>query len=165
MSTILQILTRQPLLVLCLLGSTAGCESARYVSKNADEGIIALPSDNERNRKKAERMMAAHFPDGYEIVHEYEEKIGSTTYGKKQTNTTPNAYLAGYVDGNQGANGKGRAVRPSYAETMLTRSKHTHSQSTTLDKTEWRIRYRRKRPATKPRGAETSIADIPSAAH
>lgn len=150
------------LLTVCLL-SLAGCETARYVSKNANEGIIAMSADTEKNRKKAERMMAAHFPDGYEIVHEYEEKVGSTTYENVRTDSGPNSYLAGYVDAKREEKGPVTEARPWYGAAMLGRSRHTRAETTTLDKTEWRIRYRRKQSPVKQAGAEQSIADIPPA--
>lgn len=61
------------------VGCTAPQGSARYVLKDADHGVIALPADNELNRAKAKELMATHFPDGYVLGKEWEEEIGVDT--------------------------------------------------------------------------------------
>ena len=73
------------LITLSLLGciATAGCAapqgSARYVIKDADHGVIALPADNELNQAKAKKLMAIHFPDGFILGKQWEHEIGEDT--------------------------------------------------------------------------------------
>jgi hypothetical protein len=126
---------------------TVGCQSSpRYVSQGQDEGIIAMPDDTPANRRAAERLMAAHFPGGYDVVYEYEEKIGessrrvSNPQGGPPTAIQP---VGGYQPGQ---------LNPGI--------RRPRTRLETVDKTEWRIRYRRKgAPATAPAGG-TSIANV-----
>jgi hypothetical protein len=53
-------------LVAALLGCT-GCESAHYVMRNPDRGIVGIPEDTPALRAKAEKLMHEQFPGGYVI--------------------------------------------------------------------------------------------------
>jgi hypothetical protein len=57
--------------------SLSGCATpARYLSRESTGGIVAIDSNTNSwpsyNRKRAEELMAAHFPGGYEIIREDE---------------------------------------------------------------------------------------------
>ncbi|TWU51954.1 hypothetical protein [Rubripirellula reticaptiva] len=98
-----------------------GCSSARYVFKDPDVGVVAMPSNSERNREKAVELMNEHFPGGYVIDREEETVIGLVTHEHIQNNASAH-------DGNRG-------------DAQI----HTaHATATTTDKTEYRITYRRK---------------------
>lgn len=118
----------RPIVVL-LLGVTclAGCRSARYVRKDADCGIVAIPSNTNgwpmHYRDEAEELMAAHFPDGYAIDREEEVVVGTTTTYNQQK------------DHRSVQNEKGTAELNVFG---------THGSVTSQDKTEWRIYYRRR---------------------
>ena len=55
-----------------------GCQSARYVVRESDHGIVAIPVGSERYRRDAEELMQEHFPDGYTIVREEEVLVEDT---------------------------------------------------------------------------------------
>jgi hypothetical protein len=51
-----------------LAGSAClGCESAHYVLKNPDRGVVAIPEDTPKYRAEAEKLMHDQFPSGYVI--------------------------------------------------------------------------------------------------
>ena len=63
------------------LGFT-GCQNARYVLKETDHGVVAIPSTGNwpvNHREKADLLMQQHFPSGYEIVREEEVTVGAET--------------------------------------------------------------------------------------
>ena len=58
--------------------SLGGCRTlpqAHYVSQAYDHGVVGFPKDTPENRKKAEALMTAHFPEGYEVLWEGEEFV------------------------------------------------------------------------------------------
>ena len=126
-----------------------GCQtSPRYVSKGPDEGTIAIPADTPANRRAAEKLMAAHFPNGYDVVYEYEERVGETT------RRVPDA---------SGQMGPPAGVQPAGAYQAVPYGQGVGRRRTrleTVDKTEWRIRYRRKGAVPSSPEGGTSIADI-----
>ena len=98
-----------------------GCSSARYVSRDQQQGVIAIPNTSTwpvDHRQKALELMQNHFPQGYVIEKEEEVVIGTETQnhtdGHAHEMGNSNIYLGGET---------------------------THT--TTTDKTEWRITYRR----------------------
>lgn len=98
-----------------------GCSSARYVSRNQEQGVIAIPSTSTwpvDHREKAMELMQAHFPQGYVIEKEEEFVIGTET----QNHTDVHAHEIGNSN-------------------IFLGGETTHT--TTTDKTEWRITYRR----------------------
>ena len=65
----------------------SGCQQARYVLRTADEGVVAIPSNNSwpiNHREKAVELMAAHFPNGYVIDREEEVVVGVETAQRGQ---------------------------------------------------------------------------------
>jgi hypothetical protein len=44
-----------------------GCETAHYVIRNPNNGVVAIPEDTPELRAKAEKLMHEHFPNGYVI--------------------------------------------------------------------------------------------------
>ena len=113
---------------LCITSAVVtGCASARHVYKGRDSGVVAIPSNNNswptRYRNKAEVLMAEHFPDGYEVIHEEETIVGQTTTYHEQQNTRSQKGQDGTTDVSaSGLNG----------------------HVTTRDDTEYRIHYRRR---------------------
>ena len=73
------------LLVILLAGGPlgfTGCQNARYVLKEANHGVVAVPSSENwpvDHREKAEMLMHQHFPGGYDIVREEEVAVGAET--------------------------------------------------------------------------------------
>ena len=107
------------LIITCLV--LTGCSSARYVSRDQQQGVIAIPSTSSwpvDHREKAMELMQAHFPNGYVIEKEEEVVIGTETQNHTDVHAheieNSNIFLGGET---------------------------THT--TTTDKTEWRITYRR----------------------
>lgn len=127
-----------------------GCASARYVTKGPNEGLVAMPCDNEANRRKAKELMANHFPDGYEIVFEEEAPIGTVTHVHKETRD----------DGIELASFGQDPESEDYAALKVNLPGMSHRRTdttyTTEDKTEWRIHYRRK-----PSYLHTPSGDLP----
>ena len=73
----------------------AGCAStpkARYVYQDGEFGVVAIPVNtadgSNRYRKQADRLMARHFPKGYEIVRAEEVVQGSRTLTVGKTGST-----------------------------------------------------------------------------
>ncbi|MEC9095571.1 MAG: hypothetical protein VX776_02995 [Planctomycetota bacterium] len=98
-----------------------GCSSARYVSRDQQQGVIAIPSTSTwpvDHRQKALELMQNHFPQGYVIEKEEEVVIGTET----QNHTDVHAHEMGNSN-------------------IFLGGETTHT--TTTDKTEWRITYRR----------------------
>ena len=120
----------------------SGCASARYVTKGEMEGVVAMPSDTARNREKAEELMAQHFPEGYEIVFEEEAAIGSVTHVHKNSHGDDIQLAGGLQNFDNEDFGRVTPRLPG----LTHRTSHSDITMTTQDKTEWRIRYRKKRP-------------------
>lgn len=85
--------TQKRCLGLLLLGislAVAGCQSARYVMRDQTQGVVAIPDNSNSwpsyNRKKAEKLMQEHFPEGYVIDREEEAVIGQTTNFSENSN-------------------------------------------------------------------------------
>jgi hypothetical protein len=55
--------------LLFVLGCCAGfgCESAHYVVRSPDSGVVAIPRDTPELRAKAEKLMHEQFPAGYVV--------------------------------------------------------------------------------------------------
>ncbi len=104
----------------------SGCQSARYVLRESDRGIVAIPANTNfwpwKHREGAEKLMQQHFPAGYKIDREFEEVVGKTTTA--------------------GEDSDGQTVQ--LAEGLVTLdTAQRRSTSTTTDVTEYRIEYRR----------------------
>lgn len=70
------------ILVLAVLPA-CGCQSARYITKTASGGVVAIPADSNGwpfyHRADAEALMSQHFPEGYVVEAEQEAVVGTTT--------------------------------------------------------------------------------------
>ena len=77
-------MARTLLVILLAFGAIGftGCQSARYVLKEADHGVVAIPSNGTwpvNHREKADILMHQHFPTGYDILREEEVSVGAET--------------------------------------------------------------------------------------
>ena len=112
-------------LVVTVVG-LSGCQSARYVLRESDRGIVAIPANTNiwpwKHRDDAEKLMKQHFPEGYQFDREVEEVGGKTTTSGEDTD--------------------GQTVQ--LAEGLVTLDTgQRRSTSTTTDVTEYRIEYSR----------------------
>ena len=66
--------------VLLSVSMLTGCQTARYVVKESDRGVVAIPSDGQNfpndYRSQAALLMAEHFPDGYQLTGEELVRLG-----------------------------------------------------------------------------------------
>jgi hypothetical protein len=116
--------------VLWIVGFVAigltGCSSARYVLRDSDRGIVAIPANTNmwpwKHRDDADRLMNEHFPGGYQIDRELEEVVGKTTTTGEDTDGQTVQLAGGLVTLDTG---------------------QRRSASTTTDVTEYRIEYHR----------------------
>ncbi|MBX9582652.1 MAG: hypothetical protein K2X87_20280 [Gemmataceae bacterium] len=135
-----------PLVVAGLAGCAGG--GARYVSKQGDGGVVAIPADTDawptHYRKKAEELIVRHVGPDFEVVGEGEVVTGqSTNHDQKvqrdKTFNTTNPFL------------------PAEKDTINT-------TTTTRDITEYHITYRRRGSAGVPAAGPVTPAggSIPS---
>ncbi len=83
--------------VVCLL-VISGCQQARYVLRTADEGVVAIPSNDNwpiNHLEKAMQLMTSHFPNGYVIDREEEVVVGVETAQRGQEDE--NSWYSGTV--------------------------------------------------------------------
>ncbi len=73
---------------------SVGCvttQQARYVYQDGEFGVIGIPENTDRwptfYRRQAETLMAAHFPEGHEIVRAEEVAAGSRTRTQQGSHT------------------------------------------------------------------------------
>jgi len=75
-------------LAVCAAG---GCSSARYLVRDADGGVIAIPSNQGGfpfyYREDAEKLMSQACPKGYKILREEEVVVGQVTTNTNRSNT------------------------------------------------------------------------------
>ena len=117
-------------IVAALACGSSGCASARYVEKNGDSGIVAIPSNADfwpiKHRTAAMELIQQHVGPGYEIVEEKEVVTGVMTHHNQEVKREPTF---------------------NSEVPFLEAEKQTITNSTsTTDRTEYRIAYRR-RPA------------------
>ncbi|WP_145357581.1 hypothetical protein [Alienimonas californiensis] len=110
------------LVAVCLSTWAMGC--ARYVLKEGDRGVVAVSGPG--GRKKAEKLMAEHFPEGYEILREEEVVVGQTVNYEEEVSPL-GVRLAGGEEGGL----------------RMNLGSETRGTETVTDKTEYRIHYRR----------------------
>ena len=110
----------------------AGC--ARYVLKEADRGVVAVTGPG--GRKAADKLMAEHFPGGYEVLREEEVVTGRRTDYHEETD-----HLGLRLGGGSG-------VRVEVGG-------ETRGTETVTPTTEYRIHYRRT-------GSSALAADSPA---
>lgn len=123
--------------------ATVGCASARVVSRNADEGIVALADNSDSwpayHRTKARKLIEEHVGPGYEIIEEKEVTVGYTTTQNSQVTSEPTFGTIPFL--------------PAEKQTTLTTSTQTPQK-------EWQIHYRRR--STPSGTAGTGIPAPPS---
>ena len=74
------------LMIVVLAGLSTGCatdHNVRYVYQDKEFGVVGMPENSDRwptrYRRRAEKLMAEHFPEGHEIVRAEEVTQGSRT--------------------------------------------------------------------------------------
>jgi hypothetical protein len=83
--------------VVALVASLSGCASARYVQKNPDSGIVAIPENTNvwptHYEEAAKALIKQHVGQSFEIVEQYEVTVGSPSdpqrYGTNPANPNP----------------------------------------------------------------------------
>ena len=107
-----------------IVAGLTGCSSARYVLRESDRGIVAIPANTNmwpwKHRDDADTLMQGHFPKGYQIDREFEEVVGKTTTSGEDTDGQTVQLADGLVTLDTG---------------------QRRSSSTTTDVTEYRIEY------------------------
>ncbi len=118
-----------------LLGLAAvGCANARYIQKDVNGGVIAMPADSRSNRKKADELMREHVGPGYVVVEEKEVVTGQETTNHSDTQNELGLH--------------------STVPVLPANKQITTTTTTTRDLTEWHIVYRRG-------GLPPAVADSP----
>ena len=116
------------LIVLGLALAATGCQSARYVMRDPAQGVVAIPDNSNGwpsyNRKKAEKLMQEHFPEGYVIDREEEAVVGQTT--------------------NFSENSNGSIIPVGKKPTLGIGIGSTSGTATTVNATEYRLHYHRR---------------------
>jgi hypothetical protein len=135
--------------VASLVGIGPGCAATtgvRYVYQDGDFGVVGLPENTDvpptHYRRQAERLMAAHFPGGYQVVRAEEVVEGERTVKLEGSRTAE--------------------VAPQLPSIPLNVAKlggaSSSSQSDVVKVKECRIIYRRAGGPEKPRGyADASL--------
>ena len=107
-----------------IVAGLTGCSSARYVLRESDRGIVAIPANTNmwpwKHRDDADTLMQGHFPKGYQIDREFEEVVGKTTTSGEDTDGQTVQLADGLVTLDTG---------------------QRRSSSTTTDVTEYRSEY------------------------
>ncbi|HEV3164889.1 MAG TPA: hypothetical protein VGZ22_12740 [Isosphaeraceae bacterium] len=95
-----------------IIASFTGCAAThqvRYVYQDGEFGVVGMPENTDRwpsrYRQQAEKLMAAHFPEGHEIVRAEEVVKGSRTLTVQGTNSAelmPNLPAANLMIGKLG---------------------------------------------------------------
>ncbi len=109
--------------------TSGGCATpARYIERQPDSGVIAIPTNTNAwpsyNRNDAFALIQKHVGSDYEIVEEREVATGQTTHQNQLVDQQP-----GFNPGN-----------PLFASQRQT----VQQSTTTQDVTEWRIAYRKR---------------------
>ena len=122
------------------VASLSGCASARYVEKNGDSGIIAIPTNADfwpiKHRTEAVALIEKHVGPNYEIVEEKEVVTGVTTNHNQQIKREPTY----------------NSEVPFFEAEKQTITNTTSSS----DRTEWRIAYRRRAAPVQTQYAPTT---------
>lgn len=121
-----------------LVFNLSGCQSARYVLKEDDRGVVAIPASTLtwpiNYREQAGKLMQQHFPEGYVVEKEEEIVVGEVTHFREDSNgsvTSPDADTTAHTDSTSG-------------------------WSETRDKRELRLSYRRATPVELPTTQQVS---------
>jgi len=78
---------RSVLVFAVAMSALTGCQSARYVVRESDHGVVAIPLDSSKYRREAEELMQEHFPDGYTIVREEQAPVEQTASYHQQVSS------------------------------------------------------------------------------
>jgi hypothetical protein len=143
----------RPIIGLLFVGLFSGCSTThdvRYVYQDGDFGVVGLPENSDawptHYRRKAEKLMDAHFPNGHEIIRAEEVVEGERTLKTEGSNTAE--------------------VLPQLPADLIKVARLGHSesysQSDTLKLKECRIIYRRTDTPSKPKGYATAAGINPS---
>jgi hypothetical protein len=116
------------LVVLVLLTTLTGCQTARLVSFDSGGGVVAIPNNSSYCRKQAEELMAQRCPQGYTVVREEEVVVGQVTTADQTSSTDEYSTKVGKK---KQAEVGSEITRTSFAQT-------------TQDKTEYRITFQPK---------------------
>jgi hypothetical protein len=133
---------RPSLALFCAAVSLSGCaqtHGVRYVYQDRDFGVVGMPENTDSwptyYRRRGEKLMDAHFSEGYEIVRAEEVIEGERTLKVEGANSAE--------------------ISPQISKSVLRLLKVGHSASRSEAETvkvkECRIIYRRASP-TKPKG-------------
>jgi hypothetical protein len=133
----------RPIIGMLFVSVFAGCSTThdvRYVYQDGDYGVVGLPENTDNwpthYRRKAEKLIVAHFPEGHEIIRAEEVVEGERTLKSEGSNT---AEVAPQLPADLI-----KVARLGHSE--------SHSQSDTLKLKECRIIYRRANSPSKPKG-------------
>ena len=85
----------RPSLALFLAAALSGCahnQDVRYVYQDSDFGVVGMPENTNcwptHYRRRGEKLMAAHFPEGHEIVRA-EEVIEGEAHSRSRGRIPP----------------------------------------------------------------------------
>jgi hypothetical protein len=125
-----------------LAGLSVGCAgSARYVTRNAADGVVGVPDGTNHwpyhYRDKAMAMIRDHVGPDFEIVKEEEVVTGQVVQNDQNIDTEQH---------------------PTIVPWMQNQSQRVQNTTTTRDVTEWRITYRKRTGPTV--GALTGTAPM-----
>jgi hypothetical protein len=134
--------------VVVTVASLTGCGTARYVSKQGEGGVVAIPNNSDdwptHYRQNAEALIRQHVGPNYEIVDEREVVTGTKVANNQQAQTE------------QIANRRNPSM-PGTKETVT-------DTTTATNITEYRITYRRRGPVGGGfPGATAASAGLPPA--
>jgi hypothetical protein len=75
----------------CLSGGCAASQGVRYVYQDGDFGVVGMPENSDawptHYRRRAEKLMDAHFPEGHEVVRAEEVVEGERTLKLEDSKT------------------------------------------------------------------------------
>jgi hypothetical protein len=134
----------------CLSGGCAASQGVRYVYQDGDFGVVGMPENSDawptHYRRRAEKLMDAHFPEGHEIVRAEEVVEGDRTLTVEDSKTAE--------------------VGPQLPNSLLNVGKLGRSESVTQADTvkikECRIVYRRTGAPDAPKGYAAASGLNPS---
>ncbi len=137
-------------LVLLIVGGlttcSVGCQSARYVSRQSDSGVIAIPSNSNswpfHYRQEAETLIRQHVGPDYEIVDEREVVTGTRVTNDEHTqrDLTPNK------------------KQPNMPGERIA----TTGTATSSNVSEWQITYKKRQPFMNIGNARTPVTNSPT---
>jgi hypothetical protein len=168
--------------VALLAAFSSGCAttgSVRYVYQDGTFGVIGMPENTNRwpsyFHSKAEKMMAEHFPKGYEIIRAEEVTEGSRTLKIDRSKTAeispevPAEILKIAKFGRTASRSQADVVKIKECRVIYRRADHPGQKQFSSDMECTPTRYidpndaERKKPEAKPNDAATAKAAKPEA--